>query len=156
MNVKANVFLAISLDSVVHAVLIWSMINVHCTRIPHSKANYISFFNVEDTYFLSVTYVNVQNKGFSIKLLKLRFMLCKLKSSLQPLHGYVTTMTWLTGMEYLCHKWARICSICRKHFSVLSSLITYHRVCNQINITGVTNDPGADYHSGAPEFTPGF
>ena len=26
------------------------------------------------------------------------------------------TMTWLTVMEYLCHKWLRICSICRKHF----------------------------------------
>jgi hypothetical protein len=42
----------------------------------------------------------------------------------------VTIMTWLTAMEYLCHKWARICSICRKHFPVLSSCMTYHRVCN--------------------------
>jgi hypothetical protein len=25
-------------------------------------------------------------------------------------------MTLLTGMEYLCHKWPRICSTCRKHF----------------------------------------
>jgi hypothetical protein len=25
-------------------------------------------------------------------------------------------MTWLTAMEYLCHKWTRICSTCRKHF----------------------------------------
>jgi hypothetical protein len=25
-------------------------------------------------------------------------------------------MTWLTTMEYLCHKWPRICSTCRKHF----------------------------------------
>jgi hypothetical protein len=30
-------------------------------------------------------------------------------------------MTWLTVMEYLCHKWPRICSTCRKHFPVLSS-----------------------------------
>jgi len=30
-------------------------------------------------------------------------------------------MTWLTVMEYLCHKWPRICSNCRKHFPVLSS-----------------------------------
>ena len=28
----------------------------------------------------------------------------------------VTTMTWLTAMEYMCHKWQRICSTCRKHF----------------------------------------
>jgi hypothetical protein len=25
-------------------------------------------------------------------------------------------MTWLTAMEYLRHKWPRICSTCRKHF----------------------------------------
>jgi hypothetical protein len=30
----------------------------------------------------------------------------------------VTTMTWLTAMEYRCHKWPRICSTCRKHFPV--------------------------------------
>ena len=28
----------------------------------------------------------------------------------------VTTMTWLTVVEYLCHKWPRICSTYRKHF----------------------------------------
>jgi hypothetical protein len=28
-------------------------------------------------------------------------------------------MTWLTAMEYLCHKWLRICSTCRKQFPVL-------------------------------------
>jgi len=37
----------------------------------------------------------------------------------------VATMTWLTVMEYLCHKWPRTCSTCRKHFPVLSfSLLT--------------------------------
>jgi hypothetical protein len=38
----------------------------------------------------------------------------------------VATMTWLTVMEYLCHKWPRICSTCRKHFPVFphSRLIT--------------------------------
>jgi hypothetical protein len=35
---------------------------------------------------------------------------------------------WL--MEYLCHKWPRICSTCRKHFPVLSSFTNYYRVCN--------------------------
>jgi hypothetical protein len=30
----------------------------------------------------------------------------------------------------LCHIWIRICSIRRKHFPVLSSFTTYHRVCN--------------------------
>ena len=36
----------------------------------------------------------------------------------------VATMTWLTAMVYLCHKWPRICSTRRKHFPVLSSCIT--------------------------------
>ena len=26
------------------------------------------------------------------------------------------TMPWLTAMKYLCRKWPRICSTCRKHF----------------------------------------
>jgi hypothetical protein len=30
----------------------------------------------------------------------------------------VVTMTWLTTMEYLCHKWPHIYSPCRKHFPV--------------------------------------
>jgi hypothetical protein len=42
----------------------------------------------------------------------------------------ITTMTWLIAMEYLFHKWPRICFTCRKYFPVLSSFITYHRVCN--------------------------
>ena len=39
---------------------------------------------------------------------------------------------------------------------VLSSFMTYHRVCNKINMTGVTSVAGTAYPSGAPEFTPGF
>ena len=35
---------------------------------------------------------------------------------------------WLTAMEYLYHKWPRVCSTCRKHFLVFSSFTTYHRV----------------------------
>jgi hypothetical protein len=58
-------------------------------------------------------------------LLNQGFLLVKLKSSFCT----VATMTWLTVMEYLCHKWPRICSTC-KHFRVLSSFMTYHRLCN--------------------------
>jgi hypothetical protein len=36
----------------------------------------------------------------------------------------IATMSWLTVMEYLFHKWPRICSTCRKHFPVLSSFTT--------------------------------
>jgi hypothetical protein len=41
----------------------------------------------------------------------------------------VATMTWLTAMEYLCHKWPRICPTCRKHFPVLYPFTIYYRVC---------------------------
>ena len=34
--------------------------------------------------------------------------------------------------------------------------MTYHRVCNQINTTGVISGAGTAYPLGAPEFTPGF
>jgi hypothetical protein len=32
-------------------------------------------------------------------------------------------MTWLIGTEYLFHKWSRICSTCRNHYLVISSLV---------------------------------
>jgi hypothetical protein len=65
-------------------------------------------------------------------------------------------MAWLTVMEYLWHKWPQICSTCRKHFQILSSSITYRRVCTWINTTGVTSGAGTAYPSRAHEFTPSF
>ena len=38
----------------------------------------------------------------------------------------VSTMTWLTAMEYLCPNWRRISPTCHKHFPVPSSFMTYH------------------------------
>jgi hypothetical protein len=64
-------------------------------------------------------------------------------------------MTWLTALEYLCHKWPQICSTC-KHFLVLSSFMIYHRVCKYINTTGITSGAGTCYPSVAHEFTSGF
>jgi hypothetical protein len=43
-----------------------------------------------------------------------------------------TLVPWLTAKVYLCHKWPRICSICRKHFPVLSSFMTYRRFVTRI------------------------
>jgi hypothetical protein len=37
--------------------------------------------------------------------------------------------SWLTVMEYLCHKWPRICPTCRKHFPVLYPFTICYRVC---------------------------
>ena len=41
-------------------------------------------------------------------------------------------------------------------FPVLSSLMTYHEICNWSNKTGATSGAGTAYLSGAPEFTAGF
>ena len=49
-----------------------------------------------------------------------------------------------------------VCSTCRKHFRVLFSFISYHRVCNQINTTSATTGAGLAHPSEAHEFTPGF
>jgi hypothetical protein len=57
-----------------------------------------------------------------------------LKSSLRKFYGHHHDL--VDVMEYLCHKWPRICSTCRKHFPILSSFMTYHS-CN--NVAPVTN-----------------
>ena len=44
-------------------------------------------------------------------------------SSLRKLYGRNHQL--VTKMEYLCHKWPRTCSTCRKHFHVLSLSMTY-------------------------------
>ena len=47
----------------------------------------------------------------------------------------VATTTWLTVAECMYHKLQRISSTCRKHFPILSSFRTYHRVHKQSNMT---------------------
>jgi hypothetical protein len=61
-------------------------------------------------------------------------------------------------MEYLCHKWPRICSVCRIYNPFFSSFVDYHRIGNKINPTGVTRGAGTAYNypSKAPMFTTGF
>ena len=54
-----------------------------------------------------------------------------------------------------CHKLPRICSTC-KHFSILSSFMSHHLVCNQSSTMGTTCVAGTDQPSGAHEFIPGF
>ena len=65
-----------------------------------------------------------------------------MKSSLRK---FYSRHPWLTVLEYLCHKWPLICSTCRNHFPVLSSFMTYFRVCNWINTTGTTSGAGTAY-----------
>jgi len=74
-------------------------------------------------------------------------------NTINPLHTH-KLMTWLTAMEYLCHKWPRICSTWRKHFPGHSSFMTYHRVCK---MTGVTSGAGTatlpEHLSSSPVFS---
>ena len=56
-------------------------------------------------------------------------------------------------MEYLCHKWPRICSTCHSHFPVLSTFMTYHRVGNKIKTKDATTRTGTGHPSGAREVT---
>ena len=65
-----------------------------------------------------------------MKLLQSGLLVDMLKSSLRESFT-VGTMTRLTATVYLCHKWLRVWSVCRKHNPVLSLFMTYHRVCNK-------------------------
>ena len=47
---------------------------------------------------------------------------------IRMLRGYKIFFGFVT--EYLCHKWPHICYVCRNHNPILSSFMTYHRVCN--------------------------
>ena len=67
MLIEANVCLTNSSYTMNYGGFIWSMSNFYCTGMFHSKHNYISLFNVEDTKFLIVTYVTIQTHGFSIQ-----------------------------------------------------------------------------------------
>jgi hypothetical protein len=74
----------------------------------------------------------------------------KLKSSLRKLYGRHHDFAIVT--EYPCHKWPRICSVCRNQNPVFYSIVSHYRVCNKSNMTGVTCGAGKAYHSASPEF----
>jgi hypothetical protein len=50
----------------------------------------------------------------------------------------------------------KISSVCCNHNLILSSFMSYHRVCNKCNTRCPTCGGGTVYLSGAPEFTPVF
>ena len=92
-----------------------------------------------------------------------------------PLRGHLISATYesagqFCGLEHWEHPAVSGLSTWRNNFictryhikllvissKVLSSFMTYHRVCTYINTTGATSGAGTAYPSGAPEFTPGF
>ena len=82
------------------------------------------------------------------------------KKATEPSHNFesvtISSMTWVVVTEYLCHKWPRICSVCRNHNSVLSWFMTYHKVCHKSTTMGATFRAATAYPSAAPEFIPLF
>jgi hypothetical protein len=108
-------------------------------RYPRGNQQYIC--KVQHVLFALFLFVYVQWRPTLIVLcfcfvcLRLVYpMLLLTRKLLNQSHHFerftVVTMTWLSAMEYLCQKWPRICSTCRKHCPVLCSFMTYYRVCN--------------------------
>ena len=100
------------------------------------------------------SYQDFLDRGFLLtrKLLNQGFLL--VKSSLRKCYGrhhdlddrYGISVSQMTTNIF---HW-------RKHFPVLSSFMTYHRICNQSSTLGATSGAGTAYPSGASEFTSGF
>jgi hypothetical protein len=84
-----------------------------CSNIPAAPAHEVYISQLIRYSRACGSYQEFLYRGLLLtrKLLNQGFLLVKLKLSFT-----VTSMTWLTVMEYLCHKWPRICSTCRKHF----------------------------------------
>jgi hypothetical protein len=101
-----------------------------CSNIPAAPAYGVYISQMIRYSRACGSYQDFLDRGLLLtrKLLNQGFPLVKLKSSLRKFT--VATMTWLIAMDYLCHKWPRICSTCRKHFPIVSQFTTYHRVCN--------------------------
>ena len=127
----------------------------------------LRYFNLDT--FISHVYLHkeyIPLSGYAIPqlvipiMVSLRDSCCKQGSywanSSQGLSSGQHFMTWLIAMEHLFQKCSQIYSVCRNHNLVLSSLTTYHWVCNKIITTGITSGAGTVYPSGAPEFIPGF
>ena len=54
-------------------------------------------------------------------------ILCLLQTYIPRVFPHMLPMTWLTAMEYLCHKWPWICPNCRNHFPALSLSMPCHQ-----------------------------
>jgi len=80
--------------------------------------------------FWKIAYPLTEEDGMAASLMHYNYSWGYKKETNHKENLTIATMTWLTDMEYLCHKWPRICSTCHKHFRVLSSFTTYQHVCN--------------------------
>ena len=76
----------------------------------------------------------------------------QLNLSLQHIYGRHHDL--VNNTEYLCHKWPRICYVCRNTISILSSFMTHHLfVISVTHTTGDTKGAETAYTSRALDFT---
>jgi hypothetical protein len=82
--------------------------HLYVATFQHAAPVYVVYISQLIRYFRACgSYQDFLDRGLllTMKLRNQGFLLVKLKSSLRKF--YVATMTWLTAMEYLCHKWPR-------------------------------------------------
>ena len=91
--------------------------NIHCKI----KVSWVHSDSIENIYVVS-------NSDILCKMQCVHYWRSNCNCEIQTSNK--NTVAWLTVMKYLCHKWPRICSTCRKHLPVFSSFMTYHRICN--------------------------
>ena len=98
---------------------------------------------------ISLTFLEEKLQCYKILWNSSRFLSWSPRSNVcvWPYNFYVATMTWLTATGYLCHKLPRICSVCRNYNLVLSSFMTYHRLCNKSHTTDAACGIGIVYLS---------
>jgi len=97
------------------------------------------------------SYENFLDSGLQLatKLLKLGFLVVKLKSSLWKFYDrHADSVT-----EYLCYKWPRICSVCN-YTPVMYSFMTYHQIFNKNDMTDATSGAETVYSSEEPGIAP--
>jgi hypothetical protein len=83
-----------------------------CSNIPAAPAYGVYISQLIRCSRACDSYQDFLDRGLLLtrKLLNQGFLLVKLSHHFESFT--VSTMTWLTIMKYLCHKWPRICSTC--------------------------------------------
>ena len=134
-----------------------------CSNISPVYGVYISQLIISPVYgvYLSqlVRYFSVRGSYHDVldrelllteTLLSQMWLVVKLKSSLGKFT--IATRSWLTVLEYLCHKWPRICPVCCNYNTVLSSFVTCHQVCSMLSHVEQTLLTRLEHMSSSPIF----
>jgi hypothetical protein len=114
-----------------------------CSNIPAAPAYGVYISQLIQFSRACGSYNDLLERGFLLTrmLLNQEFLVFKFKSSLRK---YTISVINYHGS---------ICSVCRNNNVVLSSSMTYHRVCNKSNTKGATYGARNAYPAGTTEFT---